>query len=120
LGPTSGDTPAEGEEDEYLKEWLKDFSQVAETKITTALEVVAKEENENKMLTPWEMELEMMEDWLNHLELVDDFHEQTVMNILEKENSEELLKNFSQGAEQMMITTMSRHASIDEREFQSE
>jgi hypothetical protein len=32
LGQTSGDTPAEGEEDEHSEEWLKDFSQVAETK----------------------------------------------------------------------------------------
>jgi hypothetical protein len=49
---------------------LKIFIQEAEQEITTA-----KEENEDKMLTPWEMELEMLEDWLNHLEPVDDCHE---------------------------------------------
>jgi hypothetical protein len=30
------------------------------------------EEHANKMLTPWEKELEMLEDWMNNLELVDD------------------------------------------------
>jgi hypothetical protein len=54
---------------------LKIFSQEAEQEITTALEAAAKEEHEDKMLTPWEMELEMLEDWLNHLEPVDDCHE---------------------------------------------
>ena len=65
------------------------------------------------MLTPWEMELEMLEDWLNHPEPVDDCHEKTVMKMLVEEHSEELLKNFSQGDEQM-ITTVLRHATKDE------
>jgi hypothetical protein len=34
-----------------------------------------KEEHADKMLTPWELELEMLEDWLNHPEPVDDYHE---------------------------------------------
>jgi hypothetical protein len=51
------------------------------------------------MLTPWEMDLEMLEDWLNNPEPIDDYREQTVMQILVKENSEELLENFSQGDE---------------------
>jgi hypothetical protein len=72
------------------------------------------------MLTPWEMELEMLEDWLNHLEPVDDCHEETVMQMLAEEHSEELLKNFSQGDEQLMMTVMPRHAAEDEGKFQSE
>jgi hypothetical protein len=72
------------------------------------------------MLTPWEKELEMLEDWLNHPEPVDDCHEQTVMQMLAEENSKESLRNFSQGAEQMMMTAVSRHAVEDEGKFQSE
>jgi hypothetical protein len=77
------------------------------------------EEHTVKMLTPWEKELEMLEDWLNHPEPVDECHEKTVMEILREEHSEKLLENFSQGAEQM-ITAVSRHATEDEGEFQSE
>ena len=98
---------------------LKIFSQEAEQEITTALEAATKEENEDKMLTPWEMELEMLEDWLNHLEPVDDCHEEAVMQMIAEENSEESLKIFSQGAEQM-ITAVLRRATKDEGEFQSE
>jgi hypothetical protein len=61
----------------------------------------------------------MLEDLLNHLDPVDEFHEQTVMEISREENSEKLLENFSQGAEQM-ITTVLMHATKDEGEFQSE
>jgi hypothetical protein len=71
------------------------------------------------MLTPWEMELEMLEDWLNHPEPVDDCHEETVMQMIAEENSEESLRIFSQGAEQMM-TAVPRHATEDEGKFQSE
>jgi hypothetical protein len=66
------------------------------------------------------MELEMLEDWLNHLEPIDDCHEEIVMQMLAEENSEELLKNLSQGAEQLMMTIMLRHAVEDEGKFQFE
>jgi len=46
------------------------------------------------MLTPWEKELEMLEDWLNNPEPVDECREQTVMQMLAEEHSEELLRNF--------------------------
>jgi hypothetical protein len=39
--------------------------------------------------------------------------------MLTEENSEELLENFSQGDEQMMLTAMPRHVATDERKFQS-
>jgi hypothetical protein len=110
---------AQAEEEEHSAEMLKIFSQEAEQGITTSLEAVAEEEHVDKMLTPWEKELEMMEDWLNHPEPVDDCHEQTVMQILAEEHSEELLRIFIQGAEQMMIV-MPRHATTDEGKFQSE
>jgi hypothetical protein len=61
------------------------------------------------------MELEILEDWLNNPELASDCHEE----ILAKEHSEESLRIFSQGAEQM-IPTVLRHAAKDEGEFQSE
>jgi hypothetical protein len=41
----------------------------------TSKSAPTKEEHTDKMLTPWEMELEMLEDWLNHPELVYDYHE---------------------------------------------
>jgi hypothetical protein len=69
------------------------------------------EEHSFNMLTPWE-ELEMLEDWLNHPEPVDDCHEQTFMQIMGEGHSTELLRNFSQGAGQMMT------AVEDESEFQ--
>jgi hypothetical protein len=90
---------------------------VAETKTPAALKMTAKEEHADKMLTPWEMELEMLEDWLNHPEPVDDCHEETVMHMLAEEHSEESLRNFNQGAEQMMITVVSKCATKDEGEF---
>jgi hypothetical protein len=77
------------------------------------------EDHTDKMLTPWEMELEMLEDWLNHPEPVDDCHEQKILEMLAEEHSEESIRNFIQGAEQMM-TVVSRHATEDELEFQSE
>jgi hypothetical protein len=55
-----------------LEEWLKYFSQVAETKTPGTLKLTTKEEHGNEMLTPWEKEIEMLEDWLNNPELVDD------------------------------------------------
>jgi DNA-binding GntR family transcriptional regulator len=102
---------AQAEEKEHSEEWLKIFSQEAEGETAAALKLTAREEEEHadKMLTPWEKELEMLEDWLNHPEPVDDCHEQTVMQMLAEEHSEESLRNFSQGAEQM-ITVVQRHA----------
>jgi hypothetical protein len=76
------------------------------------------EEHANKMLTPWEMELEMLEDFLNNPEPVYGFHEETVMQMLVEDHSEEFLRIFSHGVEQMIIV-VSRHASEDEGEFQS-
>jgi hypothetical protein len=110
---------AQAEEEEHSAEMLKIFSQETEQGITTSLGAVAEEEHVDKMLTPWEKELEMMEDWLNHPEPVDDCHEQKFMQILAEENSEELFRIFIQGAKQMMIV-MPRHATTDEGKFQSE
>jgi hypothetical protein len=39
------------------------------------------------------------------------------MQMLAEEHSEESLKNFSQGDEQLMMITMSRHATIDKGKF---
>ena len=61
----------------------------------------------------------MLEDWLNNPEPIDECHEQKVMDISREDHSEKLLENFSQGAEQM-ITVVTRHATKDEGEFQSE
>jgi hypothetical protein len=72
LEQTSKSAPAE---EEHSAEMLKIFSQEAEQDITIALEAAAEEDHEDKMLTPWEMELEMLKDWLNHPEKVDDWHE---------------------------------------------
>jgi hypothetical protein len=52
------------------EEWLNIFSQEAEKEMTAALKLTTKEEHEDKMFTPWEMELEMLEDWLNNPEPV--------------------------------------------------
>jgi hypothetical protein len=76
------------------------------------------EEHADKMLTPWEKELEMLEDWLNNPEPVDDCHEKTVMQILGEEHSTELLRNFSQEVEQEMTAAL-KPAAEDEAEFQS-
>jgi hypothetical protein len=102
---------AQAKEKEHSEEWLKSFSQEAEKETTAALKLTAKEEHADKILTPWELELEMLEDWLSHPEPVDDCHEQTVMQMLAEEHSEESLRNFSQGDEQMMMTAMPRYAS---------
>ena len=59
----------------------------------------------------------MLEDWLNNPEPIDNCHEQTVMQMLVEEHSEESFRNFSPGAEQMM-TAVSRHAVGDETKFQ--
>jgi hypothetical protein len=85
----------------------------------TSKSAPAKEEHADKMLTPWEMELEMLEDWLNHPEPIDDCHEETTMQMIAEEHSEESLRIFSQGAEQT-ITAVPRRATKDEGEFQSE
>jgi hypothetical protein len=60
----------------------------------------------------------MLEDWLNNPEPVNECHDQTVMQIIKEDRSEESLKIFIQGAEKMM-TVMPRHATEDERKFQS-
>jgi hypothetical protein len=54
-----------------LEEWVKYFSQVAETRTPATLKLKTKEEHGNEMLTPWEKEIEMLEDWLKNLEPVD-------------------------------------------------
>jgi hypothetical protein len=110
---------SQGAEEEHSVEILKSFSQEAKQGITTSLKVVAEEEHADKMLTPWEMELEMMEDWLNHPEPVDNYREKTVMQMLAEEHYEESLRNFSQGVEQMMMTVTLRNATTDEGVFQS-
>jgi hypothetical protein len=58
----------EGKESEHSEECLSIFSQGAEKQEAVALKLAAKEAKEqaNKIITPWEMELEMMEDWLNN------------------------------------------------------
>jgi hypothetical protein len=38
-------------------------------------EATSEEEHADKMLTPWEMELEMLEDWLKNPGPVNDCHE---------------------------------------------
>jgi hypothetical protein len=111
---TSKSAPAE---EEHSTEMLKMFIQEAEQEITTTLEAAAEEEHEDKMLTPWEMELEMMEYWLNHPEPVDDCHEQTVMEMLAEDHFEESLRNFNQGAEQMMNAVL-RSVAEGESTFQ--
>ena len=72
------------------------------------------EEHTVEMLTPWEKELEMIEDWLNNPEPVDVCHEQKIMQMLAEEHSEEFLRNFSQGDEQLIMTAMLRHTTEDE------
>jgi hypothetical protein len=92
---------AQGEENEHSEEWLNAFSQEAKKKEVAALNLTKKEkEQANRLLTPWEMELEMLEDWMNNPEPVGDYHEQ----ILAEENSEESLRIFSQGDEKVMKT----------------
>jgi hypothetical protein len=54
----------EGKEKEHSEEWLNDFGQGAEKKEVAALNLTT----EDKVITPWEMELEMLEDWLNNRE----------------------------------------------------
>jgi hypothetical protein len=112
---------AQAEEKEHLEEWLKIFNQEAEGETAAALKLTVREEEEHadKILTPWEKELEMLEDWLNHLEPVDDCHEKTSMQMIGEEHSKESLRIFSHGVEQMM-TVMLRHAAKDEGEFQFE
>jgi hypothetical protein len=111
---------AQEEGKEHSKEWLDSFSQEAEKETAAALKLTAEEEHGDKMFTPWEKELEMLEDWLNNPEPVDDCREKTVMQMIAEEHSEESLRNFSQGAEQQMMTAMSRHAAVGEGKFQSE
>jgi hypothetical protein len=105
---------AQEEENEHSKEWLNSFSQGAEE--TAALKLTAEKEQADRLITPWEMELEILEDWLNNPEPVSDFHQQ----MLAEEHSEELLRDFSQGAEWVMNTAVLRYAVEDEREFQAE
>jgi len=112
MGQTSEPDPAE--EGEHSAEMIEIFSQKVEQGVTTALEVVAEEEHADKMLTPWDMELEMLEDWLNHPEPIDDCHEQTVMQMLAEENSEEWLNIFIQEAEK--TATLELAAAEEEKE----
>jgi len=80
------------------------------------LKLTATEEQEDEVLTPWEMELEMLEDWLNNPEPVGDYHEE----MLVEEHYEESLRDFSQGAERMMNTAVPRYVAEDERKFHFE
>jgi hypothetical protein len=57
---------ADEEEDEHSEEWLNICSQEAEEVV--ALKLTA----EDKVLTPWEMELEMLKDWLNNPEFAEE------------------------------------------------
>jgi hypothetical protein len=41
------------------------------------------------------------------------------MQIIVEEHSKESLRNFSQGAEQQMMTAMPRHTAVGEGKFQS-
>jgi len=92
---------AQEEGKEHSEEWLDSFSQESEGNTVAALKLTTREEEEHEknILTPWEKELEMLEDWLNNPEPVDDYREQTVMQMIVEENSEESLRNFSQGDE---------------------
>jgi hypothetical protein len=62
---------------EHSEEWLNIFSQEDEKETVAALKLTTRKEEENvdKMLTPWEKELEMLEDWLRNPEPVNDCHE---------------------------------------------
>jgi hypothetical protein len=62
---------ADEEENERSEEWLNDFGQGAEKREAVALKLVVKEveEKADRVITPWEMELEMLEYWLNNPEL---------------------------------------------------
>jgi hypothetical protein len=61
---------AEGES-EHSEECLSIFNQGAEKQEAVALKLAAEEAKEqaDRIITPWEMELEMLEDWLNNPEL---------------------------------------------------
>jgi hypothetical protein len=65
---------SQAEEKDHLEEWLEIFSQEAEGETVATLKLTTRKEEEDadKMLTPWEVDLEMLEDWLNHPEPVDD------------------------------------------------
>jgi hypothetical protein len=60
---------AEGES-EHSEECLNIFNRGAEKQEVVALKLAAKEvkEGKDRIITPWEMELEMLEDWLNNQE----------------------------------------------------
>jgi hypothetical protein len=62
--------PRRRKENEHSEEWLNTFSQEAEKKEAAALKLAAEEAEEqaDRLITPWEMELEMLEDWLNNPE----------------------------------------------------
>jgi hypothetical protein len=89
-------------EDEHYEECFNTFNQEAEKKETTTLNLAAEEveEQADRLITPWDMELEILEDWLNNTEPAGDCHEQ----ILEEDHSEESLRIFSQGVEKVMKT----------------
>jgi hypothetical protein len=90
----------EEKENEHSEECLNAFSQEAEEAAALKLAAEEAEEQADRLLTPWEMELEILEDWLNNPEPAGDCHEQ----ILAEEHSEESLRIFSQGAEKVMKT----------------
>jgi hypothetical protein len=93
-------------EDEHSKECLNAFNQEAKEAATLKLAAEEAEEKVEKMITPWERELDMMEDWLNNSEPIDEFHEEKIMHIVGEENSTKLLRNFSQEDEQEMTAAL--------------
>jgi hypothetical protein len=58
----------EEKENEHSEEWLNAFSQEAEEAAALKLAAEEAEEQADKLITPWEMELQMLEDWLNNPE----------------------------------------------------
>jgi hypothetical protein len=58
----------EEKENEHSEECLNAFSQEAEEAAALKLAAEEAEEQADRLLTPWEMELEMLEDWLNNPE----------------------------------------------------
>jgi hypothetical protein len=68
-------------------------------KVSESAQGEEEEEHTVEMLTQWEIELRMLEDWLDNPEPTDDC-QKTVMQISGEEHSTELLKIFSQEAEQ--------------------
>jgi hypothetical protein len=72
-----------------------------------------KEENSDELITQWEKDLKMLEDWLDNPKPEYGF-QKIVMQITGEENSAQLLKNFSPGAEQEMTATLEPVAEEEE------